>query len=80
MLRGLTHLRDVTRAILDQNRLDRTGQPLRPVDFEDLRLLFEPEARAANRPWQWEAVTAGDPAALASLPAAPVRQVTLNLL
>jgi signal transduction histidine kinase len=76
--RGLAHLRDVTRAILDQNRLDRAGQPLRPEDFEDLRLLFEPEVHSRGQVLEWR-VEAGD-AALASQPAAPVRQVALNLL
>jgi signal transduction histidine kinase len=78
MQRGLGHLRDVTRAILDQNRLDRVGQPLRPEDFEDLRLLFEPEAHSHKLALDWQ-VQAG-PAALAGQPAAPVRQVALNLL
>ncbi len=78
MQRGLTHLRDVTRAILDQNRLDRVGQVLRPEDLEDLRLLFEPEAASRAQALRWQ-VEAG-PAALARLPAAPVRQVVLNLL
>lgn len=78
MQRGLGHLRDVTRAMLDQNRLDRAGQPLRAEDFEDLRLLFEPEAHSRNIALAWE-VQAGA-AALASQPAAPVRQVALNLL
>jgi signal transduction histidine kinase len=78
MQRGLGHLRDVTRAMLDQNRLDRAGQLLRPEDFEDLRLLFEPEALSRNLALAWE-VEAGA-AALASQPAAPVRQVALNLL
>jgi signal transduction histidine kinase len=71
MQRGLAHLRDVTRAILDQNRLDRAGQPLRPEDFEDLRLLYEPEAHSRNLVLTWE-VKAGA-AALAG-------QVALNLL
>lgn len=78
MLRGLQHMRDVTRAILDQNRLDRTGQPLREVDFEDLRLLFEPEAASREQTLEWR-IAAGDET-LAALLAAPVRQVTLNLL
>lgn len=78
MQRGLGHLRDVTRAILDQNRLDRAGQPLRPEDFEDLRLLFKPEVHSRSQDLDWW-VKAGA-AALASQPAAPVRQVTLNLL
>lgn len=78
MLRGLSHLRDVARAILDQNRLDRSGQPLQAVDFEDLRLLFEPEAASRGQRLCWD-IGAGD-ATLAALPSAPVRQVTLNLL
>lgn len=78
MRRGLGHLRDVTRAILDQNRLDRAGQPLRPEDFEDLRLLFEPEAHSRSQVLNWQ-VHAGA-ASLAGQPAAPVRQVALNLL
>jgi signal transduction histidine kinase len=76
--RGLGHLRDVTRAILDQNRLDRAGQPLRPEDFEDLRLLFEPEATSREQVLNW---TVEAPAPLmAKLPAAQIRQITLNLL
>lgn len=78
MQRGLGHLRDVTRAILDQNRLDRAGQPLRSEDFEDLRLLFEPEVHSRRQALDWQ-VKADGPA-LKNQPAAPVRQVTLNLL
>ncbi len=78
MQRGLGHLRDVTRAMLDQNRLDRAGQPLRPEDFEDLRLLFEPEAHSRNLALEWKVEAGAE--ALASQPAAPVRQVALNLL
>lgn len=76
--RGLHHLREVARAILDQNRLDRTGQPLRPEDFEDLRLLFEPEASQRGQALDWQVRAGRD--TLARLPAAPVRQVALNLL
>ncbi|WP_235019495.1 sensor histidine kinase [Tabrizicola flagellatus] len=76
--RGLAHLRDVSRAILDQNRLDRTDQPLRPEDFEDLRLLFGPEAAARGQTLEWR--TLADAEALGHHPAAPVRQVVLNLL
>lgn len=78
MLRGLTHMRDVARAILDQNRLDRSAQHLRSVDFEDLRLLFEPEVASRQQNLSWK-IGAGD-ATLAALPSAQVRQVTLNLL
>lgn len=78
MLRGLNHLREVTRAILDQNRLDRAGQPLSVEDFEDLRLLFEPETQQRGQRLIWE--VAARPEAMAPLPAAPVRQVALNLL
>ncbi|TRW92922.1 HAMP domain-containing histidine kinase, partial [Paracoccus sp. M683] len=74
MQRGLQHLRDVTRAILDQNRLDRAGQPLRPEDFEDLRLLFEAEAhrRAQMLDWRIEAAEK----VLAQQPAAPLLHST----
>lgn len=78
MQRGLGHLRDVTRAMLDQNRLDRAGQRLRPEDFEDLRLLFEPEAHSRNLALEWKVEAGAE--ALAGQPAAPVRQVALNLL
>ncbi|QYK42491.1 MAG: HAMP domain-containing histidine kinase [Paracoccaceae bacterium] len=78
MHRGLAHLRDVTRAMLDQNRLDRTGEPLRPEDFEDLKLLFEPEAHGRSQALDWEVVAPA--ASLAMQPSAPVRQIVLNLL
>ena len=78
MQRGLGHLREVTRAILDQNRLDRAGQPLRPEDFDDLRLLFSPEAQSREQSLEWRIEAGAD--ALASQPATPVRQVALNLL
>jgi signal transduction histidine kinase len=78
MQRGLSHLRDVTRAILDQNRLDRVGQALRPEDLEDLKLLFEPEVASRVQSLHWN-VDAGS-AALTGLPAAPIRQIVLNLL
>jgi signal transduction histidine kinase len=78
MQRGLAHLRDVARAILDQNRLDRAGQPLKPSDFEDLKLLFEPEAAIRDQVLEWQ--IHAEPASLSRLPAAPVRQVVLNLL
>jgi signal transduction histidine kinase len=78
MLRGLSHLRDVTRAILDENRLDRIGQALRREDLEDLRLLFEPEVSSRAQSLNWK-IEAG-PDELARFPAAPLRQVVLNLL
>jgi signal transduction histidine kinase len=78
MQRGLGHLRDIARAILDQNRLDRVGQPLRPEDFEDLKLLFEPETASRSQilTWGQEATSP----VLARLPSAQVRQIVLNLL
>lgn len=76
--RGLRHLRDVARATLEQNRMDRSGQPLRPEDFDDLRLLFGPEVSRLDQKLEWdvEALTA----ALQVQPAAEVRQIVLNLL
>ncbi|KAB2884099.1 MAG: HAMP domain-containing histidine kinase [Albidovulum sp.] len=78
MQRGLSHLREVTRAILHQNRLDRAGQRLGPEDFEDLRLLFEPEALSRKQTLDWQIEAAS--AVLATQPAAQVRQIVLNLL
>lgn len=74
--RGLSHLRDVSRAILDENRLDRSGLPLRSEDFEDLKLLFEPEAHRQGQSIRWEVPAGQD----FGPPAAPIRQVALNLL
>lgn len=76
--RGLHHLRDVSRAILEENRLDRSGRPLSRSDFDDLRLLFEPETTRRDQRLDWE-IAAAD-AVLGRLPSAPVRQVALNLL
>lgn len=76
--RGLGHLRDVSRAILEENRLDRSGRSLSRADFDDLRLLFEPETSRRGQRLDWT-VSACD-AALTAFPSAPVRQIALNLL
>ncbi|GAB4287909.1 MAG: hypothetical protein Kow0058_07670 [Roseovarius sp.] len=76
--RGLRHLRDVSRAMLDENRLDRSGRRLERADFEDLRLLFEPETTRRGQRLEWR-IEAGD-AQLGALAAAPLRQIALNLL
>ena len=49
----------------------------RPEDFENLRLLFEPEAQSRSQVLDW--LAQAEAAALAGQPAAPARQVTLNL-
>ncbi|WP_096788040.1 ATP-binding protein [Rhodobacter sp. CZR27] len=74
--RGLRHLRDVARATLEMNRIDRQGMPLQAQDFDDLRILFAPEVARLGQRLDW-AVAPGlfDP-----WPAAPVRQIALNLL
>lgn len=76
--RGLRHLRDVSRVILEENRLDRSGRSLSSADFEDLRLLFEPEVQRRGQGLGWD-IAADDPA-LRGVPSAPVRQIALNLL
>ena len=76
--RGLRHLRDVSRVILEENRLDRSGRPLSRSDFEDLRLLFEPETIRRGQRLDWK--IASDDVLLQRLPSAPVRQIALNLL
>lgn len=74
--RGLRHLRDVSRVILEEKRMDRSGRLLSAADFEDLRLLFEPETtrRGQQLDWRIEVADCG------GLPSAPVRQIALNLL
>ena len=74
--RGLRHLRDVARATLDQNRQDRLGAPLTREDFDDLHVLFEPEAHRRGLQLDWT-INAGR---LPVLDSAPVRQIALNLL
>ncbi|MDF0602900.1 HAMP domain-containing sensor histidine kinase [Psychromarinibacter sp. C21-152] len=76
--RGLRHLRDVSRAILEENRMDRSGQSLSRSDFEDLRLLFEPETIRRRQRLDWRIDGSDD--ILGRLPSAPIRQVALNLL
>lgn len=76
--RGLRHLRDVSRVILEENRLDRSGRPLSRSDFEDLRLLFEPETTRRRQRLDWK--IDADDHMLHDLPSAPVRQIALNLL
>lgn len=76
--RGLRHLRDVSRAILEENRLDRSGHPLSGSDFEDLRVLFQPETNRRGQRLDWK--VEADDAILRKLPSAPVRQIALNLL
>ncbi len=76
--RGLRHLRDVSSAILEENRMDRSGRQLSASDFEDLRLLFEPETTRRGQRLGWNISGCDDD--LQSLPSAPVRQIALNLL
>ncbi|MCJ7871297.1 HAMP domain-containing sensor histidine kinase [Phaeobacter sp. J2-8] len=76
--RGLRHLRDVTRATLDQNRVDPETRVLGPDDFEDIKLLIQPEVSRLAQDLAWSV----DPAAVSASggPAGPVRQIVLNLL
>ncbi len=73
--RGLGHMRDVARATLDLNRLDHKGAVLAAEDFQDLKLLIQPEISRQQQRLGWEV---GKMAC--DLPAAPVRQIALNLL
>ena len=74
--RGLRHMRDVVRATLDQNRLDRSGALLSREDFDDLRLLVEPETARQNQRLDWNV----DADELTDFAAGPVRQIVLNLI
>jgi signal transduction histidine kinase len=76
--RGIRHLRDVARAILDQHRFDAATARLSRDDFEDLRLLIEPECRLKGQTLTWSC--ADLPADLDRWPAAAIRQMALNLV
>lgn len=78
LTRGLKHLRDVTAAALDLNRLERRGKKLTRADLEDLRLLVAPEAQRQNQRLGWKIRVSNDD--LSSHPAGPVRQIALNLV
>lgn len=76
--RGLRHLRDVTRVTLDQNRLDGEDRHLTADDFEDLKLLIQPEASRQAQHIDWQVQLSPDTHVM--LAAGPVRQIVLNLL
>ena len=58
--------------------MDRSGRLLSRSDFEDLRLLFEPETIRRGQRLEWTIDAAND--VIPCLPSAPVRQIALNLL
>jgi signal transduction histidine kinase len=76
--RGLRHLRDVARATLDLNRYDRLGSPLKPADFEDLRLLIASEVSRQDQQLNWSVDLPEETAT--AFEAGAVRQIGLNLL
>ena len=76
--RGLRHLRDVTRATLDLNRVDAEGRHLRSADFDDLKLLIQPETSRRTQDLDWSVCLPDDGAV--PFAAGPIRQISLNLL
>lgn len=76
--RGLRHLRDVVGATLDQHRTAPDRRPLKQADFDDLRLLFKPEAARMRQHLDWQVIAEDE--GLGAWPAGPVRQIILNLL
>jgi len=76
--RGLQHLRDVARATLDHNRLDRSSSPLTREDFDDLHLLIGPEVKRLQQTLDWRIEV--DDVTMAHFASAPMRQIVLNLL
>jgi len=78
LARGLKHLRDVAKATLDQNRLERVDTLLNKSDFEDLHLLIGSEITHNSQTLNWAAPD--DELNEIGLPAATVRQIVLNLL
>ncbi len=76
--RGLEHLRDVVRATLEHNRLDRASAPLTREDFDDLHLLIGPEVKRERQTLDWQVTV--DDELMAQFASAPMRQIALNLL
>jgi len=76
--RGLEHLRDVARATLDHNRLDRSSVPMSQDDLDDVQLLIGPEIKRQQQQLEWD--VAPGLTELSRFSSAPVRQVALNLL
>lgn len=76
--RGLKHLRDVTHATLEQNRIDRDGKDMTLDDLADLRLLINPEIVRQEQQLDWQIdIASGN---LSGQDAGLLRQVLLNLL
>jgi signal transduction histidine kinase len=74
--RGLRGIRDVVRTALATYRPEREQRDLIPCDLDDMRLLIGPEASRKALQVMWSNTLA----APVPLPAAPVRQILLNLL
>jgi two-component system NtrC family sensor kinase len=74
MERGLEQIRQTLSALLIETKT--TARPLSPSDIEDLRVLIQPQAlnKRLRLDWHYPAESA------LAVPAAPVRQVVLNLL
>jgi signal transduction histidine kinase len=73
--RGLRGIRDVVRTILATYRADGEPRALTGSDLNDMRLLLGPEAERRHVRIAWSNGVFGDVA----LPAAPVRQILLNI-
>ncbi|SIT13057.1 ATP-binding protein [Paracoccus saliphilus] len=76
--RGLKHLRDVTHATLEQNRIDQDGADMSLDDLADLRLLIGPEITRHEQRLDWRIEL--DPKNLSGHDAGMLRQILLNLL
>jgi signal transduction histidine kinase len=74
--RGLGGIRDVVHAMLNIQRPERNARALAVHDFEDVRILTAPEIRARYLDLSWN-IGALDGV---GVPAAPVRQLSLNLV
>lgn len=72
--RGLEQIRQTLSALLIETKTN--ARPLTPSDVEDLRLLVSSQAEGKNLALHWSYRIDGD----LPLPAAPVRQIVLNLL
>jgi two-component system OmpR family sensor kinase len=76
--RGLAGIRDVVEAALATYRPERSQRALTADDFEDVRLLFNPELRRRRQKLEWDVSWNG--AGELPIASGPIRQALLNLL
>ena len=76
--RALQQIQATVSALLVEARPD--SRTLTPADIDDVRTLVQPRLTRDGTPLSWQNAWTGDSTITAGLPAAPVRQLLLNLV